>query len=265
LRGVDRATSEKSSTLQKSLIVVQVAMSIVLLVGAALLTTSLRNLERQQFGFVTDGRLIVSLINPEAAGYTDEKLPALYQGLETALPQIPGVLSASFSTYSPLAGNNWNDWVYIEGKPPDYTGKAPSWLRVGPHYFETVGTRLLQGRVIDERDQAGASRVAVVNETFASRYFSNGNAIGEHFGTSDVSHSGDFEIVGIVEDAKYQDTRGPAYATFFWPLLQVPPKDTLRGWVSAIELHVAGKPENIEPAVRQAIAGVDPRITVLKV
>ena len=93
-------------------------MSIVLLVGAALLTTSLRNLERQQFGFVTDGRLIVSLINPEAAGYTDEKLPALYQGLETALPQIPGVLSASLSTYSPLAGNNWNEWVYIEGKPP---------------------------------------------------------------------------------------------------------------------------------------------------
>jgi predicted permease len=265
LRGAGRATSEKSSTLQKSLIVVQVAMSIVLLVGAALLTTSLRNLERQQFGFVTDGRLIVSLINPEAAGYTDEKLPALYQGLETALPQIPGVLSASLSTYSPLAGDNWNDWVYIEGKPPNYTGTPPSWLRVGPHYFETVGTRLLHGRVIDERDQAGASRVAVVNETFARRYFPNGNAIGEHFGTSDVSHSGDFEIVGIVEDAKYQDTRGPAYATFFWPLLQVPPKDPLRGWVSAIELHVAGKPENIEPAVRQAIAGVDPRITVLKV
>jgi macrolide transport system ATP-binding/permease protein len=265
LCGAGRATSEKSSTLQKSLIVVQVAMSIVLLVGAALLTTSLRNLERQQFGFVTDGRLIVSLINPEAAGYTDEKLPRLYQGLETALPQIPGVLSASLSTYSPLGGNNWNDWVYIEGKPPDYTGTPPSWLRVGPHYFETIGTRLLQGRVIDERDQAGASRVAVVNETFARRYFPNGNAIGEHFGTSDASHSGDFEIVGIVEDAKYQDTRGPAYATFFWPLLQVPPKDPLRGWVSAIELHVAGKPENIEPAVRQAIAGVDPRITVLKV
>jgi predicted permease len=265
LCGAGRATSEKSSTLQKSLIVVQVAMSIVLLVGAALLTTSLRNLERQQFGFVTDGRLIVSLINPEAAGYMDEKLPRLYQGLETALPQIPGVLSASLSTYSPLGGNNWNDWVYIEGKPPDYTGTPPSWLRVGPHYFETIGTRLLQGRVIDERDQAGASRVAVVNETFARRYFPNGNAIGEHFGTSDASHSGDFEIVGIVEDAKYQDTRGPAYATFFWPLLQVPAKDPLRGWVSAIELHVAGKPENIEPAVRQAIAGVDPRITVLKV
>ncbi|MGA8534956.1 MAG: FtsX-like permease family protein, partial [Candidatus Tumulicola sp.] len=105
----------------------------------------------------------------------------------------------------------------------------------------------------------------VVNEAFARRYFPNGDAIGQHFGTSDAKHSGDFEIVGIVEDAKYQDTRGPAYPTFFWPLLQVPPGEALHGWVSAIELHVASRPDSIEPAVRQAIAGVDPRITVLKV
>jgi len=66
-----------------------------------------------------------------------------------------------------------------------------------------------------------------------------------------VSHSGDYEIVGIVEDAKYQDTRGPAYATFFLPLLQTPPGESFRGWVGAIELHVAGRPENIESAVRK--------------
>jgi predicted permease len=264
LRGAGRERIERSSTLQKSLIVVQVAMSIVLLVGAALLTSSLRNLEGQQFGFITDSRLIVSLINPEAAGYTDERLPALYQRLETALPQIPGVISASLSTYSPMEGNNWSDWVYIEGKPTDFSGNPPSWLRVGPHYFETIGTRLLKGRVIDERDQPGAPRAAVVNEAFARRFFPNGNALGQHFGDGDEKHSGDFEIVGIVEDTKYQDTRGPAYAMFFWPLLQVPPGEPLRGWVSSIQLHVAGRPESIEPGVRQTIAGVDPRLTVLK-
>ena len=265
LRASGRANSEKSSTLQKSLIVVQVALSIVLLVGAALLTASLRNLEKQNFGFVTEGRLIVDLTYPEAGGYSDDQLPALYRGLETSLPQIPGVLSAALSTYAPLAGDNWNDWVYIEGRPPDFTGIGPSWLRVGPHYFETVGTRLLQGRVIDERDVPGAPRAAVVNEAFARRYFPKGDAIGQHFGTNDEKHSGDFEIVGIVEDAKYQDTRGPAYPTFFWPLLQVPPGDPLRGWARSIELHVAGRPESVEPAVRQAIAKVDPRVTVLKV
>jgi predicted permease len=264
LRGAGRAKGERSSTLQKSLIVVQVALSIVLLAGAGLLTKSLRNLEGQHFGFVTDGRLIVSLINPEAAGYTDEKLPGLYQRLGTALPRIPGVLSVSLSTYSPLEGNNWNEHVYIEGKSPDYS-ETPSWLRVGPHYFETIGTRLLQGRAIDERDTSASTHVAVVNDTFARRFFPNENPIGQHVGMEDVRHSGDYEIVGIVEDAKYQDTRGPAYATFFLPLLQVPSGEPLRGWVSAIEFHVAGRPENVEPAVRQSIAAVDPNLTILKV
>jgi ABC-type antimicrobial peptide transport system permease subunit len=79
----------------------------------------------------------------------------------------------------------------------------------------------------------------------------------------DVSHSGDYEIVGVVEDAKYQDTRGPAYATFFLPLLQIPLGDPLRGWVGAIELHVVGKPENLESAVRKTLADVDSNLTVL--
>ncbi len=79
----------------------------------------------------------------------------------------------------------------------------------------------------------------------------------------DASHSRDYEIVGIVEDAKYQDTRGPAYATFFLPLLQTPSGESLHGWVGAVELHVAGKPENLEPAVRKAVAYVDPNLTVL--
>jgi len=88
----------------------------------------------------------------------------------------------------------------------------------------TIGTRLLGGRVIEERDRPGGLNVAVINETFVRRFFPNEDPIGQHFGMTDVSHSGDYKIVGIVEDAKYQDTRGPAYATFFLPLLQTPPE-----------------------------------------
>src|SRR5207237_685250 len=183
LRGAGRSTGDRSSLVQKPLVILQVAFSIVLLIGAGLVTQSLRNLEDQRFGFVTEGRLIVN-IDPSLAGYTPDKLYGLYQRLERALPQIPGVISASLSGYSPLGGNNWNQ-------------------------------------------------------------------------------SGDYEIVGIVEDAKYQDTRGPAYATFFLPLLQTPSGESLNGWVGAIELHVAGKPENLEPAVRKAVAEVDPNLTVL--
>jgi len=265
LRGSGRALTGRSSTVQKSLIVVQVSLSIVLLVGAGLLTRSLRNLEGQQFGFVTDGRLIVSLTSLQAAGYTEEKLPALYERLEERLPQIPGVLSASLSTYSPLEGNNWSEYISIQGKPPDFSGTAPSWLRVGPHYFQTIGTRLLQGRLIDERDRPGAPQVAVVNDAFARRFFPKENPIGHYFGMTDIGHSGDYEIVGVVEDAKYQDTRGPAYPTFFLPLLQVHAGEPVRGWVSTIELHVAARPENLEPGIRQAISEIDPNLTVLRV
>jgi len=263
LRGAGRSTGDRSSVVQKPLVTLQVAFSIVLLIGAGLVTQSLRNLEDQHFGFVTEGRLIVN-IDPSLAGYTPEKLYGLYQRLEEALPQIPGVLRASLSGYSPLGGNNWNERVYIEGKLPDYRWTAPSWDRVGPHYFETIGTRLLRGRAIDERDTPVAQHIAVINETFANRFFVNENPIGQRFGMGDTSHNGDYEIVGIVEDAKYQDTRGPAYATFFLPLLQTPSGDQLRGWVGAIELRVAGKPENLEPAVRKILADVDPNLTVLK-
>jgi predicted permease len=262
LRGAGRSGSDRFSTVQKPLLIAQVAFSIMLLIGAGLVAQSLRNLEDQNFGFVTESRLIVN-IEPGLSGYTEDKLPGLYQRLQEALPQIPGVLSSSLSCYSPLGGSNWNEWAFIEGKTQDYRGTAPSWDRVGPHYFETIGTRLLEGRVIDERDTPGAPPVAVINETFARRFFPNENPIGQHFGMGDASHSGDYEVVGVVEDAKYQDTRGPAYATFFLPLLQVPPGEPLNGWVRAIELHVAGKPENLEPAVRKAIANVAPHLIVL--
>ena len=261
MRGASRSTGDRSPVFQKSLVIAQVAFSVVLLIGAGLVTQSLRNLEDQHFGFVTEGRLIVN-IEPGLSGYTPEKLPALYQRLEEEMPRIPGVLSASLSWYSPLSGSNSNERVLIQGKAPDYRFTAPSWDRVGPHYFETIGTRLLRGRVIGERDKPGAPNVAVVNETFASRFFPNEDPIGQHFGM-DTGHSGDYEIVGIVEDAKYQDTRGPAYATYFLPLLQTPPGESFRGWVGAIELHVAGRPENIEPAVRKAVASVDPNLTIL--
>jgi predicted permease len=260
LRGAGRSAGDRPSVLQRSLVIAQVAFSMVLLIGAGLVTQSLRNLEGQNFGFVTEGRLMVK-ISPELSGYTSDKLDRLYQRLEEKLPQIPGVLNASLSWYGPLGGDNASEPVFIQGKPPDY--RSPSWDRVGAHYFDTIGTPLLQGRTFEERDKPGAPNVAVINETFARRFFPNGNPIGQRFGMWDVSHSGDYEIVGIVEDAKYQDTRGPAYATFFLSLLQAAPGDPFRGWVSAIELHVAGRPENLEPAVRKTLADVDPNLPIL--
>jgi len=261
LRKTGRSGGDSSSKLQKPLLIAEVAFSTVLLIGAGLVMQSLRNLEHQDFGFATEGRLIVN-IEPSLSGYTEDKLHGLYQRLEDTLPQIPGVLSASLSSYSPLGGNNFSEWVFVEGKTPDFRGTAPSWNRVGPHYFENVGTCLLQGRTIDERDTTSAPLVAVINDTFARRYFPNENPIGRRFGMQDAAHSGDYEVVGVVEDTKYQDTRGPAYATFFLPLLQVPKGEPLRGWVRVIELRVTGKPENVGPAVRKALTAAEHNLLV---
>ena len=268
LRGSGRSTRDRSSLPRKSLVVLQVALSAVLLIGAGLLSQTLRNLENQRFGFETQGRLIVR-VNPALAGYKVEKLYGLYQQLEQRLPQIPGIVSASYSIYSPMKGETWGLGIHIEGHPPDERIGA-SFDRVGPHYFETIGTRLLRGRVIGDEDTPTSRHVAVINETFAHKFFPKEDPVGKHFGMGDPSNSGDLEIVGIVEDAKYSDAREPAYPTFFMPFLQMAKDPKLSFMVGShfigdIELRVAGKPENLEPAVRRALADIDPNLTVLDI
>ena len=266
LRGAGRFTRDRSSLARKSLVALQVALSAILLIGAGLLTQTLRNLENQRFGFEPQGRLIVR-VNPALAGYKPERLYGLYQQLEQRLPQIPGVISASYSLYSPMRGDNWAFSIHVEGHPPEERISA-SFDRVSPHYFETMGTRLLRGRVTGDEDTPTSRQVAVINETFARKFFSEEDPIGRHFGMGDASHSGDFEIVGTVEDAKYQDARRPAYPTFFLPFLQLtkdPKQSFMIGshYAGDIELRVAGKPENLEAAVSRTLAGIDPNLTVL--
>ena len=267
LRGVGRGTSDRSLS-QKSLVVLQISLSVVLLVGAGLVTRTLRKLENQNFGFETQGRLLVN-VDPSLAGYRPEKLFGLYQQLEQRLPQIPGVVSASYSLYSPMGGSNWADDISIEGRPRGENFNA-SFDRIGPQYFKTIGTRLLRGRVIGEEDTPTSQPVAVINETFARRFFPKEDPMGKHFGIGDATHADDFEIVGIVEDTKYQDARRPAYATYFLPFLQMT-KHQEASWLAAsqyvgsIELHVAGKPENLEASVRRTLAEIDPNLVVLDV
>ena len=266
LRGAGRSTKDGSSLAQRSLVVLQVALSAVLLIGAGLLTQTLRNLENQHFGFEPEDRMVVR-VNPALAGYTPEKLAGLYRRLDQRLPQIPGVISASYSIYSPMRGDNWSLGISIEGHPPDEQAGA-SFDRIGPRYFETIGTRLLRGRTIGPEDTPASRQVAVVNQTFAHRYFPKDDPIGKHFGMGDATHSGDFEIVGVVEDTKYQDARGPAYPTFFMPFLQMSKDPKYAFLVSShyigdIELRVAGNPPNLNAAVRRTLADIDPNLTIL--
>jgi predicted permease len=267
LHGAGRSARDHTSVPQRSLVLLQVAFSISLLVGAGLLTESLRNIESQNFGFDPNRRLIVR-VDPALSRYKPDQLYGLYQQLQDQLPRIPGVLSASYSLYSPMRGDNWDDIIHIEGRPPEERDDA-SYDRVGPHYFQTIGTRLLRGRTIDAEDTPASQKVAVINQAFAHKFFPKQDPIGRHFGIGGESHAGDFKIVGIVQDAKYFAARQPAHPTFFLPFLQTTNDPRLYWLVSSqyigdIELKVAGRPQNLEAAVRRALANINPNLTVLE-
>ncbi|MGC2753467.1 MAG: ABC transporter permease, partial [Candidatus Acidiferrum sp.] len=262
LRSGGRSATDRSTLPQKSLLVLQATLALVLLVGAGLATESLRHLENQNFGFQTRGRLMVRL-DSNLSGYSHERRAGLYEELLDRLGQLPAVQSASLSMYSPMEGSNWSDPISIEGYPAAQGADIQSSLNsVSAHYFETIGTRLLRGRYIDDQDTPASRRVAVIDESFARKYFPNEDPLGQHFGIGDESHAGDLEIVGVVEDAKYMDARAPAFVTAFLPLMQ--PRENDSDSFHDIQLLVAGSPRNLEPEIQRTLASVDPNLTVIR-
>ena len=273
LRGAGRSTRDASALPQKLLVIAQAGLSLVLLVGAGLLIESLRNLEHQKFGFEPEGRLIVR-VRPASAGYTLDRLPALYRQMDERLNQIPGVRSASLALTSPLAGWNFQTPVFIEGRVPSANPSEDMSFYdfVSSRFFESIGNRVVRGRALDEHDTPTAHHVAVVNETFARKFFPDQDPIGRHLGISDPSHGGDYEIVGVAEDAKFTNAKKPAVPMFFMPLLQIETyKDAddqayqiWANYIDSIQLRVLGRPENYERAVQQTLADIDPNLTVRK-
>jgi macrolide transport system ATP-binding/permease protein len=272
LRGANRSTGNSSTLPQKSLVVMQAALSLVLLAFAGVLTKSLSNLENQKYGFELKGR-VVAKVSAVFAGYSPERLAGVYRQLLERLRETPGVQSAALALYSPMSGNNWSSGISIEGEAATDDGhrRSASWDRVSAHHFETVGTRLVRGRVIDDRDTPNAPHIAVVNETFAARYFGGRDPIGRRFGIGGIENSRDYEIVGVVEDARYREAREPAWPMFFLPLLQLSPEQWKISWqarsnsIREIELRVSGDAKNLEANLRRTVAGVDPNLTVMKV
>ena len=267
LRGVSRGTRDASALPQKSLVVLQAALSLVLLTVAGLLTQSLRNLDNQQLGYERQGRILVG-INPQSAGYTQERLTGLNQQLQERFSHLPGVISASISLYTVQQGNNWGEEIFIPGR----TGNLGSnWLRVGAGYFETIGNPIVRGRGIEEQDTATSQKVAVINEAFAKKYFPNEDPIGKHFGKDQPSHANDYEIVGVAEDAKYVDAADKVDPRFFVALPQIVHYDSpidrrlelTSRYMGGIELHVAGDPDAFAPQIQRVLKEIDPNLAPL--
>jgi predicted permease len=273
LRGVNRGTRDRASLPQRSLIVVQATLSLVMLVGAGLLTKSLRNMEHQDFGLQTENRYVLHLF-PAGAGYTPEKLPALYQQLEQQFGSLPGVKSVGMALYSTLEGNNWGEAVYVDGRPApgpnDHIGS--SWDRVSPRFFETVGQPVIRGRGFTDQDTATSQKVAVVNQAFVKKFFPKEDPIGRHFGVFDQKYSSAFEIVGIVADAKYTRPRQEVRTMYFRPLTQEMTGLTEANaimaegrslYINSVTLHFERPPQNLDAMVRRTLANINPNLTVI--
>ena len=208
LRGANRSVGAGRSWAQKSLVIAQAAMSLVLLSAAALLGRSLRNLEHQNFGFETQGRYI-AWINPMLGNYKPEQMEPLFRQIDDRLRQIPGVRMVAPALYAPMTGDSWNDGIRIEGRPepPAKEDTGAGWARVMPGFFETIGAKIVLGRPITEQDTAATRKVAVVNQAFAKRFFKDQNPIGQHFGIDKIKYSATFEIVGVTRRHAVYDLR----------------------------------------------------------
>jgi predicted permease len=272
LRGAGRSTGRKGTWGQKSLVVVQAALSLVLLCAAGLLTRSLNNMQHRNFGFDTTNRYILH-IDPQMAGYQPNRLEPLYRQLHDNLSAIPGIQQISFSLYSPMEGDNWGEGVYIEGEPPPPPGTfdhGSSWLRVSPRYFDTIGTRIVEGRAINEQDTPATRSVALVNRFFVQKYFKDGHAIGKHF-SDDLKHPGAFEIVGVTEDTNYWGATSKMRPVYFLAQGQSAHNPDVRyqqfedrsNYLNAIEIQTRGEVSGLEVQIRRVLSQINPDLAVV--
>lgn len=266
LRSGTRATGG-ATLLQRGLVVVQSALSLVLLVGAGLFSQSLNKLQHSDLKLESRNRYIVHM-NPQAAGYSQRQLGELYRAIEDQFHAIPGVEKVGIATYTPMEDNNDSWDVRVDGKP-DLNLNA-SGIRVSPEYFDSVGTHVLLGRGITVQDTASSPAVAVVNETFVKKWFQPGeNPIGRYFGNGE-NHMHDWQIVGVVEDTTYTDIRWKDHLMAFYPLLQRSPTDKTpietdeMMYVGAFVLQTTHPVLEMETLARRTLSQINPNLAVVR-
>jgi len=253
------SSSASRSILSRGLVVLQVALSLLLLVGAGLFLRTLLNLQNVEPGFNTRNLLLFG-VQPGLIGYKDEKLEQLYQQISERVEGVPGVQAVTFSRMTLLAQGTSSRSVYLRSAlsaAPDSEGRiAPSGQvymhHVRENFLDAMGIPLLAGRALSATDDARAPRVVVVNQTFANKYFPDENPIGQRF-AFDRTKPDEVEIVGLAQDAKYASQRDeiPPTAYASW-------RQELRLMSGAtVEVRTARDPAAAVAAVRQAVADVD--------
>ena len=265
LRSGTRTTATGASLLQRVLVVMQAALSLVLLVGAGLFSQNLNKLQSMDLRLNSTNRYIVH-INPQAAGYSQTQLEALYRTMEERFHAVPGVLKVGISNYTPMEDKNRSHGVRVQGQEDPH--RSASFIKANGDYFDSVGTRVLMGRGIGVQDTSAAPPVAVVNQTFVNQFLKNQNPIGQRIGSADSP--GDFEVVGVVEDTAYTDVRWKNHSMYFVPIMQRQPSD--KGpitddtslYAGTMVLETARPMSDLEAITRKMLGEINPNLTVVK-
>jgi macrolide transport system ATP-binding/permease protein len=268
LRSGSRTTTSGASFLQRGLVILQAALSLVLLVGAGLFSHSLNKLQGTDMKLDAKNRYIVHF-DSQAAGYSQKQLEPLYRAMEQRFHMLPGVTKVGISSYTPMEDDNWSDGVQVKGKSDPHV--SASIVRANSEYFDSVGTRVVMGRGFTENDTPNSPTVAVVNQEFVKKLFSKGeNPIGHHFGYPGPVSSGDYEIVGVVEDTTYQSVRWKEHLMCFFPLMQRAASDNTpieldtSLYAGAIVLATNAPVSNMEKLAAQTLSAINPNLTVIK-
>ncbi len=273
LRSNTRTTAHAASVLQRVLVVLQAALSLVLLVAAGLFAQSLSKAENVDMKLDATNRYIAH-INPQAAGYKNTEVEPLYQAIVDRFHAIPGVLKVGLATYTPMEENNWGSGVKIQGEPD--LNKGASWVKATPEYFDSVGTQVIMGRGFTPQDTLNAPPVAVVNQEFVKQFFGNRNPIGHRFGFSGPGQAGmdgAHEIVGVVENTTYTSVYWKNHAMYFLPLTQRAgsandPNDPLEKdqsmYAGAMVIETSRPIPGFEKVVADTLASINPNLTIVK-
>jgi predicted permease len=243
MRASSARSTGKGIPLAKGLLAFQVALSMVLLFGAGLSVRSLRNLGAVDLGFSRNDLLLAKVRPAESA-----------PGLRQRVSQIPGVKSVALAGDAVFGNGGWNQSLWIErpGRPAQAVHVSDNHVSAG--FFATVGIPILAGRDFTEQDSQQAPLVALVNQTFASRYFAGEDPLGKHFGDRGPDSAGRITVVGVVGDAKYGTVRERMRPMVFHPLTQDPPMDSL-----VLHVRSIGTPAALAPPIRREAAVTDVR------
>jgi predicted permease len=245
-----RSVTSSRSWLGKGLLVLQVAVSLVLLVGAGLFLRTLNNLRSVDIGF-NPNNLMMFRVNPQLNRYAPERVAQLFQQIRTELEGLPGVRSVAYTRVALLSGGRSTTSFHIQGRPGENSIHI---MNTSPEFFKTLEIPIVLGRGLTEDDMKTPGTVAVLNEAAVRKYFPNTNPIGARFGGS-PEEAGKTEIVGVIRDTKYASLRDAAPPTEYQAM-----QPTTRA--VTVVVRTATNPASLTETVRAALRKVDPEVPI---